>query len=57
MLRASERKIALCVSSWSADSTLYAWTFAKNFFLRVRVPPLQHTYTYGCNSLSGICDC
>ncbi|KAK9832779.1 hypothetical protein WJX81_000319 [Elliptochloris bilobata] len=31
---AAERKIALCVSSWSADSTLYAWTFAKNYFLR-----------------------
>lgn len=36
MTRAVERKIALCVSSWSADSTLYAWTFVKNYFLRVR---------------------
>ena len=32
-----ERKIALCVSQWSADSTLYAWSYAKQYFLRVRV--------------------
>ena len=31
-----ERKIALCVSQWSADSTLYAWSYAKQYFLRVR---------------------
>ncbi|BDA48548.1 hypothetical protein COCOBI_12-2280 [Coccomyxa sp. Obi] len=29
-----ERKIALCVSQWSADSTLYAWSYAKQYFLR-----------------------
>ena len=38
MSRAAERKIALCVSSWAADSTLYAWTFVKNYFLRVCCP-------------------
>ncbi|CAL5223992.1 g6605 [Coccomyxa viridis] len=31
-----ERKIALCVSQWSADSTLYAWSYAKQYFLRKR---------------------
>ncbi|KAK9850120.1 hypothetical protein WJX84_010163 [Apatococcus fuscideae] len=29
-----ERKIAFCVSSWAADSTLYSWTYTKQYFLR-----------------------
>lgn len=36
-----ERKIALCVSQWSADSTLYAWSYAKQYFLRVCVHRLR----------------
>ena len=36
-----ERKIALCVSQWSADSTLYAWSYAKQYFLRVCIHRLR----------------
>ena len=33
--RSQERKVAFCVGLWNADSILYAWTYAKQYFLRV----------------------
>ncbi|KAK9814950.1 hypothetical protein WJX73_002927 [Symbiochloris irregularis] len=31
---ASERRIAFCVGQWSADATLYSWTYTKQYFLK-----------------------
>ena len=36
-----QRRIAFCVDRWSADATLFSWTFAKQFFLRVRLSPYE----------------
>mmetsp|Transcript_7729 Transcript_7729/g.22888 ORF Transcript_7729/g.22888 Transcript_7729/m.22888 type:complete len:512 (+) Transcript_7729:237-1772(+) len=30
----TSRKIALCVSAWSRESTLYSWTYTKQYILR-----------------------
>ncbi|KAK9815395.1 hypothetical protein WJX72_002984 [[Myrmecia] bisecta] len=31
---AETRKIAFCVDTWSADATLYSWSYTKQFFFR-----------------------
>lgn len=40
-----QRKLAFCVGSWSAESTLFSWTYAKRYFLRVR-PAGSRSSTY-----------
>lgn len=35
----SRRKIAMCVSTWSAESTLYMWNYVKQYLLRRQHSP------------------